>query len=36
MPWYEIFLVGGGLSGGCFVPGIYKKLKAKLVDWANG
>ncbi len=21
---------------GCFTPKVYAKLKAKLVDWANG
>jgi hypothetical protein len=36
MPWYELAIAFAGVSGGCFVPGLYAKLKKALVDWANG
>jgi hypothetical protein len=36
MPWYELAIALAGVSGGCFVPGFWKKLKGKIEDWANG
>lgn len=35
MPWYEIALLLVGGSGGCFVPGIYAKLKAWVAKLVN-
>lgn len=29
-------LIAVAFAAGCFTPKTYAKLKAKLVDWANG